>query len=294
MKLKNLLDFRKQYYSQINFYIDTICNIQCPYCYARKNLDWNKIIKYDQIKKIIPMLNKLDKSIISLIGGEPTLHPDFLNIIKLLSKTKHDIHVYTNGIKLDKLLNQKILSPKITISIHNEAINSGYKNIIFNNLIKLKKNNFDFLITFVFFNCNDKEYIDFFYELKKEFLKNIIVTPVHDYFKNDKEIKYFEKFELFKKENPEIFFATQKNINKKNKNCWYNEIDLKYNYLKKYFSFYLNNCFLAKNQKNLSTESNSLILNNKNIDLIKKLSRNKNIKCSKNCPIDYAFYGSVE
>jgi MoaA/NifB/PqqE/SkfB family radical SAM enzyme len=98
MILKNLLSFRKQYYLQINFYINTVCNLQCSYCYARKNLDWNKIIKFDQIKKIIPMLNKLDKSVISLIGGEPTLHPDFLNIMKLLSKTKHDIHFYTNGI----------------------------------------------------------------------------------------------------------------------------------------------------------------------------------------------------
>ena len=81
------------------------CNMDCEYCYTESNMhvkegslsgsQWSAI--FDAIK--IP--SKFPSQNISLTGGEPTIHPDFPEILDALSG-RYKIEVSSNGLRLRK------------------------------------------------------------------------------------------------------------------------------------------------------------------------------------------------
>jgi uncharacterized Fe-S cluster-containing radical SAM superfamily protein len=72
------------------------CNIRCRYCY---NLDRESIKELDLIKQEIDQLaHKRNLQVISLLGGEPTLHPDLCKIVSYIKSKNIACQLLTNGI----------------------------------------------------------------------------------------------------------------------------------------------------------------------------------------------------
>lgn len=104
------------------------CNLSCKYCYSPKQ--GRKILLKD-LKKFVQetkkkiekehkeehwLLKKSPKYGITLGGGEPTLHPDFIRIVRYLRKEFDYITVSTNGTKLKPLLDCGQLIDGVAIS----------------------------------------------------------------------------------------------------------------------------------------------------------------------------------
>lgn len=111
MKFFSLLPYNKTYsvvereLNTVRLHIDlnTICNNKCPYCYARQEEhDWGLIMSNDYIKNIlVPNLYKISSNKyldIVLLGGEPTLHPYFLEILEKISSMRRTrVSITSNG-----------------------------------------------------------------------------------------------------------------------------------------------------------------------------------------------------
>lgn len=89
-----------------NIAITTYCNLQCPYCFAddmiceqHENIDVNKF------KDILKWISRTPTHL-GIIGGEPTLHPHFSDIMREVNifckELNVDATLFTNGIYLDK------------------------------------------------------------------------------------------------------------------------------------------------------------------------------------------------
>jgi radical SAM protein with 4Fe4S-binding SPASM domain len=127
------------------------CNLNCDYCYRSANY-FNKInSKYADIKKLKKQLIKYKKFgllELGITGGEPTLHPEFIEFIKYCTKNFEIVEVLTNGknnIILEKLINSlsKKQKEKLNITI---SFNEWYrykekfsKSYLFKNLKRLTK-----------------------------------------------------------------------------------------------------------------------------------------------------------
>ena len=92
-----------------NIMVNEVCNLACPYCFADKyvNGDTTTDITYKNFKKCVDWINHSSDVAgdsgrrIALIGGEPTLHHQFLDLLNyaVLNRRPHqDIVVFTNGI----------------------------------------------------------------------------------------------------------------------------------------------------------------------------------------------------
>lgn len=84
-----------------NILITNSCNQNCEFCFAKKEM--NRPLKERQIsfEKFMQVIRKLEKisasESIKIMGGEPTLHPEFKKIIRVALAKYKTVQLFTNG-----------------------------------------------------------------------------------------------------------------------------------------------------------------------------------------------------
>lgn len=86
------------------------CNLNCISCYA-KDHDRLKMMDFLLFKDILKTIkqvkpNKQDMSVIYLSGGEPLLHPEFINFVEYCFSQFDRVSILTNGILIKKYVQQ--------------------------------------------------------------------------------------------------------------------------------------------------------------------------------------------
>jgi sulfatase maturation enzyme AslB (radical SAM superfamily) len=91
-----------------NLLLTTDCVRNCPYCFAKKEMNRavsDRYISWDNVIYVADMLIHSNETHISLLGGEPTLHPYFIDIVLYLIQRGLHVIVFTSGVMSeDKLL----------------------------------------------------------------------------------------------------------------------------------------------------------------------------------------------
>jgi 7,8-dihydro-6-hydroxymethylpterin dimethyltransferase len=81
------------------------CNLACPICYADSGADHQQHRSLELIEKMLDAIvaNEGEPQIVQLSGGEPTIHPQFFEVMDLV-KTKPIKHlmINTNGVRIAK------------------------------------------------------------------------------------------------------------------------------------------------------------------------------------------------
>lgn len=81
------------------------CNLSCPTCYAGSSPTYGRHRTLEEVKKMLDtiVINEKEPDVVQISGGEPTLHPQFFEILDY-AKTlpiKH-LMLNTNGIEIAK------------------------------------------------------------------------------------------------------------------------------------------------------------------------------------------------
>ena len=81
------------------------CNLTCPTCYAMSSPHYGRHRTVEEVERMLDIVvaNEGAPDVVQLSGGEPTVHPDFFEILDI-AKTKPIKHlmVNTNGIRIAK------------------------------------------------------------------------------------------------------------------------------------------------------------------------------------------------
>ncbi|NIG53960.1 radical SAM protein [Chitinophaga sp. Cy-1792] len=81
------------------------CNLTCPTCYAMSSPHYGRHRTLEEIEQMLDIIvaNEGQPDVVQLSGGEPTLHPQFFEILDI-AKTKPIRHlmINTNGIRIAK------------------------------------------------------------------------------------------------------------------------------------------------------------------------------------------------
>jgi MoaA/NifB/PqqE/SkfB family radical SAM enzyme len=73
------------------------CNLNCKYCVYG---DRNEEMPFEKAKEIIKEAHDLKFKYVSLSGGEPSLHPNFMEICDYIISLKMQLEIVTNGTNL--------------------------------------------------------------------------------------------------------------------------------------------------------------------------------------------------
>lgn len=83
-----------------NILLTSRCTRSCPYCFAQKEMadSPSRIMSWENLIYIADLLKASGEKGVSLLGGEPTLHPDFVDYVLYLAERGLNVNVFTNGI----------------------------------------------------------------------------------------------------------------------------------------------------------------------------------------------------
>ena len=82
--------------------ITSSCNLECPICFAQSG-PGGKHLQYEQVVSAIDRLVEVETQpeVLQLSGGEPTIHPDFEQILRYACSQPIDVvMINTNGIRI--------------------------------------------------------------------------------------------------------------------------------------------------------------------------------------------------
>jgi uncharacterized radical SAM superfamily Fe-S cluster-containing enzyme len=79
------------------------CNLRCPVCYAESGPERQQFRTLAQIEKMLDAVvrNEGHPDVVQLSGGEPTVHPDFFDIVEMAkARPIRHLMVNTNGVRI--------------------------------------------------------------------------------------------------------------------------------------------------------------------------------------------------
>ena len=105
------------------------CNLRCPICFTYNRPDEIYNITVEEMRQVVDWIIKSSKQVdlINITGGEPSLHPDILNILRECKRPEIGrITMNSNGIKLaeDYDLCQKLAEMEIYVILSFNTLDS--------------------------------------------------------------------------------------------------------------------------------------------------------------------------
>ncbi|PKM93992.1 MAG: hypothetical protein CVU84_13900 [Firmicutes bacterium HGW-Firmicutes-1] len=186
-----------------NIMITKRCNLKCPYCFANEFVNKNNVnMTMEDYIKAIDFIMTEQGAGIGIIGGEPTMHPQFKEMLEILihDTRVNQVTIFTNGINIDKFVEQ-LVHPKFALLINcNSPIDTG--EAAYNKLVK----NLDLFVNQYYMGDRitlginmykpDFDY-DYILDLLKvygfKYLRTAISVPNTEDLKNTDAITYFKE-----------------------------------------------------------------------------------------------------
>lgn len=236
-------DYYQRTINTLRLSITDNCNLSCIYCQPKHLLTHISFMDIETIEHIFKVCKELQINKLKITGGEPLLHPNINEILKLSQQYFIETSITTNGILLtEDLLKYNINHYNISLDSLNcikyqQITGLDYLNIVINNIKMLINNNQKVKINVVLMkNINEVEINDFInlaiqYPIEVRFIELMPITNLDynnflscDYileqYPNLKYINTTRTAKLYKIENMigtiGLIYSTSKNICK---NC---------------------------------------------------------------------------
>jgi radical SAM protein with 4Fe4S-binding SPASM domain len=104
-------------YNRLRIEITGRCNLLCKYCYNEKfnsNKVSDKELSFEEIKKLIDEGIPLGVENVLLIGGEPLLHPNIIQILDYIKNKNLSLSITSNGTIITDAILNKLKESKIS------------------------------------------------------------------------------------------------------------------------------------------------------------------------------------
>lgn len=107
--------------------INNYCNSKCPYCFAgNMGIDQKSNITLENFRKLLDIMVINKDNFLTVLGGEPTLHPQFREIWEMVNEYQRmfnwKVLLLTNAVKLNDFLDIINKDTHILINVNCEEV----------------------------------------------------------------------------------------------------------------------------------------------------------------------------
>jgi MoaA/NifB/PqqE/SkfB family radical SAM enzyme len=110
----------------LSIHLTDLCNSDCVFCVVGAPLRTAETVRYEDVVAFLEANRGQEFEAVNLHGGEPTVHPRFLEILDRIQQLGYpEVHIQTNGIRLaDSTLMRQIAEKQVTkiiLSLHGDT-----------------------------------------------------------------------------------------------------------------------------------------------------------------------------
>lgn len=115
--------------TKLHLHVTNQCNMRCPHCYMKSGKSHDDELSTDEIKSLCDQFYHADGTDVFLTGGEPTVRPDFFELVEYISRLGMKVSIYSNGLfwnekRVKRLAAQNVDCIQISIDGYDEWSNS--------------------------------------------------------------------------------------------------------------------------------------------------------------------------
>ncbi|MFA6284659.1 MAG: radical SAM protein [Desulfurivibrionaceae bacterium] len=92
-----------------------ICNFRCSYCYVPDRSECKNELSREEIKDVILQAKELGARKIIILGGEPSIYPHLVEMLRFLGREGLEIEMFTNGSGIDTDLAAVLAEEKVRV-----------------------------------------------------------------------------------------------------------------------------------------------------------------------------------
>ena len=143
-------------FKKVYIEITNLCNLNCKFCPPTKRL--KGFMTVGNFERIIKQIYKKTNLVCLHVKGEPLLHPDLLEILKVLEKYDLKTNITTNGVLLKEkleILKQSKSVRQINISLHSFTENKMINEEYFDNIFKSVRELPNVIVSYRLWNLTD-------------------------------------------------------------------------------------------------------------------------------------------
>jgi sulfatase maturation enzyme AslB (radical SAM superfamily) len=164
-----------------NLLLTNFCNQQCPYCFAQENMinSSQKEITFENFKFIIQRYRQEGLNEIRFLGGEPTLHTEFIKLVELSTESFNKIWIFTNCLipkKVDEYI-KKTKNHKLVFVVNLDTLSFSDDNRKRQEIIDRIRVYSDFAEIYTGFTISDleKNYLQIYDDFSRETVSSMRV-----------------------------------------------------------------------------------------------------------------------
>ena len=182
-------------FKKIYIEITNVCNLKCKFC--PETIRAKQFMSIEQFEEIIGKIYTYTNLVCLHVKGEPLLHKDLENILKVLEKYNLKANITTNGTlikeKLETLKSSNVVR-QINFSLHSATQNKSFDNNYLQDIFESAEELKNVIISYRLWNLKD---------IKENNINDDIINKIERYY-NIKNLKE----ELTKKD----FFKVKENV----------------------------------------------------------------------------------
>jgi radical SAM protein with 4Fe4S-binding SPASM domain len=103
------------------------CNLRCPHCFVEGGTARNLELSTERIYKLLDEWAEMGIFSVVITGGEPSVHPDFLSIVKYAWDLGFVVGIATNAVPLTEQVLEQIPQHDVIISVSLDGIHDQGK-----------------------------------------------------------------------------------------------------------------------------------------------------------------------
>ncbi len=94
-----------------------VCNFRCSYCYVDEKIERPDELTRTEIKDVILQAKEQGAQKIIILGGEPSIYPHLVEMLRFLGKEGLEIEMFTNGSGIDNDLAAVLAGAKVRVAL---------------------------------------------------------------------------------------------------------------------------------------------------------------------------------